>query len=133
MISAIHAIINASDADKARAFFRDILNLPSVDAGRGWLIFALPPAEIAAHPTDDPATSGTCDLYLMCEDVHATVADLKAKGVEVLSPVADCGWGLLTSIHIPGAGPMGLYQPKHPLAYELRGPRADRGPSSSTL
>lgn len=119
MINAIHAIINATDAEKTREFFRDVLQLPSVDAGHGWLIFALPPAEIAAHPTDDPALSGTCNLYLMCEDIHATVAMLQGKGVAVNGGVADRGWGLVTSIEIPGAGAMGLYQPKHPLAYTL--------------
>jgi predicted enzyme related to lactoylglutathione lyase len=120
MINAIHAIINATDADKARAFFKDVLHLPSVDAGRGWLIFALPPAEIAAHPTDDPALSGTCNLYLMCDDINATVADLATKGVPITTPIADRGWGLITSIDIPGAGPIGLYQPKHPVAYAMK-------------
>ena len=117
MINAVHALIYAKDADKARAFFKDVLNWPSVDAGRGWLIFALPPAEIAAHPAEDDADAGTCALYLMCDDINTAVAELKAKGVATKSPIADHGWGLVTSIEIPGFGDMGLYQPKHPLAY----------------
>ena len=118
MINAIHAIINAKDADQARAFFNDILGWSSVDAGRGWLIFALPPAEIAAHPTDDDSASGRCDLYLMCDDMQKTLAKLKAKGVQPLRPAADRGWGIVTAIQIPGAGEIGLYQPRHPLAWK---------------
>src|SRR5438128_521879 len=101
MITGAHTIIYAADADKARAFFRDVLNFPSVDAGRGWLIFGLPPAELAAHPADSPADSGTHELYLMCDDIHKTVADLKAKGVEFTQPISDQGWGLLTTLTIP--------------------------------
>ncbi len=118
MINAIHAIINAKDAAKARSFFKDILGWSSVDAGRGWLIFALPPAEIAAHPTDDDQSNGRCDLYLMCDDIQKTLAELKAKGVEPLRPAADRGWGIVTAIQIPGAGEIGLYQPRHPLAWK---------------
>ncbi len=115
MITGTHTILYASDPAKARAFFRDVLGLASVDAGRGWLIFALPPAEIAAHPADDPSQSGRCELYLMCDDIRATVAELTRRGVEFTSEVKDLPWGLLTRLRVPGAGDMGLYQPKHPL------------------
>lgn len=125
MINGIHIITYAYDAEKARAFFRDVLGLPSADAGGGWLIFALPPAEIAAHPTepDDaapPEGQPRCELYLMCDDVKMTVADLKRKGVEFTSPVVEQPWGLLTSLKVPGAGDIGLYQPTHPVAIGLR-------------
>ena len=95
-ITGVHAIVFAQDADAVRAFLRDTLELESVDAGGGWLIFALPPAEIAAHPTaaDD---SGRHELYLMCDDIHATVAELTAKGVEFSSDVTDRGFGLMTT------------------------------------
>ncbi|HVU63321.1 MAG TPA: VOC family protein [Phycisphaerales bacterium] len=119
MVNGIHALVYVKDAEKARAFFRDTLKWPHVDAGHGWLIFKLPPAEIAAHPSEDEADNGRSDLYLMCDDVARTIEDLKAKGVEVIRPIADHGWGLVTAIRIPGGGEMGLYQPKHPLAYEL--------------
>ena len=118
MINALHAIINAHDSDKARIFFKDVLGWPSVDAGRGWLIFALPPAEIAAHPTDDATINGRCDLYLMCDDIEQTLAEPKATGVEPLRSPADRGWGIFTAIQVPGAGEIGLYQPKHPVAYQ---------------
>lgn len=114
MITGAHAIIYAADTDQARAFFRDVLGFPSVDAGHGWLIFALPPAEVAAHPTDDPAESGRHELYLMCDDVKQTVEDLKRKGVEFTQPITDQGWGLLTTLKVPGGGEIGLYQPRHP-------------------
>ena len=112
MVNGIHAILYADDAEKARVFFRDILGLKSVDAGRGWLIFELPPAEIAAHPSEGEA--GKHELYLMCDDINKTVAELKRKGVEFNGTVADRGWGLLTTLKIPGGGDIGLYQPKHP-------------------
>lgn len=115
MITGVHTIVYAHDAEKARAFFRDVLNLPHVDAGRGWLIFALPPAEIAAHPTEDGERAGACEIYLMCDDIHKAVTDLSAKGVRFTRDVVDCGWGLLTTLEVPGVGDMGLYQPKHPL------------------
>lgn len=129
MLTGIHAVLDASDAERARAFFRDVLKLRSVDAGDGWLIFALPPAEIAAHPTDDDPHDphdpqnprdasepppGRADLYLMCDDVERTVAELRRRGVEFTTPIADHGYGLVTTLRIPGAGTMGLYQPKHP-------------------
>jgi catechol 2,3-dioxygenase-like lactoylglutathione lyase family enzyme len=116
MISGTHAIIYAEDAERARAFFRDVLEWPHVDAHGGWLIFQLPPAELGVHPTE-PGSSGQHELYLMCEDVHATMAALGARGVEFTSPVEDQGFGLLTRLRVPGAGEIGLYQPRHPTAH----------------
>ena len=111
MITGVHAVIFTSDAEADRAFFRDVLELPSVDAGGGWLIFGLPPAELAAHPADD---DGHHELYLMCDDIHATVEELKAKGAEVSPSISDEGFGLLTTIQLPGGGELGLYEPRHP-------------------
>jgi catechol 2,3-dioxygenase-like lactoylglutathione lyase family enzyme len=110
MITAVHAIVFAPDADKARAFFRDVLGLESVDAGGGWPIFALPPAELACHP----AEAASHELYLMCDDLEATLAELRAKGVEEVGEVSDQGWGVLAHIEVPGLGPLGLYEPRHP-------------------
>lgn len=115
MINGVHAIIYTHDADKARAFFRDVLGFPAVDAGHGWLIFALPPAEIAAHPADDGASQHH-QLYFMCDDVEKTVDELKRKGVKFTKPVTDQGWGMLTTLEIPGGGEISLYQPRHPVA-----------------
>jgi catechol 2,3-dioxygenase-like lactoylglutathione lyase family enzyme len=111
MITGAHAIIFSKDADGVRAFFRDVLGFSSVDAGDGWLIFALPPAEVAAHPTE---VAGHHELYLMCDDVHATVDELKGKGVEFSRPISDEGFGLTTAIKMPGGGELGLYEPRHP-------------------
>lgn len=102
-----------------------MLELANVDAHGGWLIFKLPPAELGIHPAgeaSDPNTgapSGRHELYLMCDDINATAADLTAKGVEFTAPVEDQGFGLLTRLRIPGAGEVGLYQPKHSTAYDL--------------
>lgn len=115
MIIGAHSIIYAADADAARAFFRDVLGLSNVDAGDGWLIFRSPPAEIAVHPGSD----GTVEFYLMCDDLDATMDELKAKGVEFTSEVSDQGWGKLTTVAVPGAGDIGLYQPFHPTAFDL--------------
>jgi len=112
MISGAHMIIYSADAEADRAFFRDVLGFRSVDAGHGWLIFALPPAEIAFHPA---AESGKHEIYLMCDDVAATVQTLGRQKVQC-DPVADLGWGLLTHLSLPGGGRLGLYQPKHPVA-----------------
>jgi predicted enzyme related to lactoylglutathione lyase len=123
MITGVHFITYAHDAEKARAFFRDMLGLPSVDAGHGWLIFALPPAEIAAHPVEKPDPSGQqprIEMYLMCDEVKKTVADLTAKGVKFDGPVKEQPWGLLATFEVPGAGPIGLYQPRHPTAIALK-------------
>jgi catechol 2,3-dioxygenase-like lactoylglutathione lyase family enzyme len=112
-ITAAHTIIFSEDADKTRAFIRDVLGFSSVDAGGGWLIFKLPPGELASHPDE---TGGRHELYLVCDDLEATIEQLKAKGAEFTSDVSDQGWGLLTSFKVPGAGELGLYQPRHPLA-----------------
>jgi hypothetical protein len=96
---------------------RDVLELPSVDAGHGWLIFALPPAEVAAHPSDDDEFH---ELYLMCDDVHAEVAKFQNKGIKITMPVADRGWGLVTRFELPGGGEMGMYQPRHASAIGLK-------------
>ncbi len=115
MITGAHTIVHATDADAARAFFRDVLGLSNVDAGGGWLIFKSPPAELAVHPAGEPRH----ELYLMCDDIDKTVAELTAKGVRFTSEVSDQGWGLLTSFEVPGAGSLGLYEPRHPIAAEL--------------
>jgi catechol 2,3-dioxygenase-like lactoylglutathione lyase family enzyme len=109
MISGAHVIIYSVDAEADRVFFRDVLGFPSVDAGQGWLIFALPPAEIAFHPA---AENGKHEIYLMCDDVAATIQTLERQKVKC-DPVADLGWGLLTHVSLPGGGRLGLYQPKH--------------------
>jgi catechol 2,3-dioxygenase-like lactoylglutathione lyase family enzyme len=116
MITGVHALIYTSDAEADRAFFRDVLELRSVDAGGGWLIFALPPAELAAHPAEDSHH----ELYLMCDDVHATVEELKTKGVEFSRSVSDEGFGLVTAIRLPGGGELGLYEPRHPTPLSSR-------------
>ena len=111
MITGVHAILFTPDAEGVRAFLRDTLELRSVDAGGGWLIFGLPPAELAAHPAEELGTQ----LYLMCDDIEATTAELREKGVELTRPVSDEGWGLVTAIALPGGGEPGLYEPRHPV------------------
>ncbi len=113
MITGAHAIVFAEDPGAARAFFADTLGLPSVDAGGGWLIFALPPAELASHPTA-PDDSGRHELYLMCDDIEAAVAELETKGVEFVAPISDQAFGRMTRMRVPGGGELGLYQPTHP-------------------
>jgi predicted enzyme related to lactoylglutathione lyase len=110
-VTGAHAIIYSPQAEAVREFCRDVLGFSSVDAGGGWLIFALPPAELAAHPTDG---EGSHELYLMCDDIEATVEELKAKGAEFPRPVSDEGFGLLTYMRLPGGGELGLYEPRHP-------------------
>ena len=110
MIKGMHAIVYSRDAEADRAFFRDVLGWPYVDAHGGWLIFAQPPAELAVHPIEGPERH---ELYLMCDDVEQTVADLKARGVECGPPITDAGFGRLTHLRLPGGGELGLYQPRH--------------------
>ena len=111
MINGVHAIIFTRDAEADRAFFRDVLDLPSVDAGGGWLIFRLPPAELAAHPADG---DGRHELYLMCDDIRATVDELGAKGVEFTREISEERFGLMTAFRLPGGGELALYEPRHP-------------------
>ena len=113
MITGVHALLYTSEADEVRAFFRDVLEWPSVDAGHGWLIFATPPTELAVQPSE---TSTEHELYLMCDDLHRTVEELRAKGVVFSRPITDQGFGLVTTIRLPGGAELGLYQPKHPTA-----------------
>ena len=113
MITGAHAIVFAEEPNAARAFFGDTLGLRAVEAGGGWLIFALPPAELACHPTA-PEDSGRHELFLMCDDLEATVAELEAKGVEFVAPVSEQGFGRMTRLRVPGGGELGLYQPTHP-------------------
>ncbi len=114
MINGAHIIVYSKDADADRAFFRDILGFASVDAGRGWLIFALPPAEAAIHPAGDSLQ----ELYFMCDDLTAEIASLASKGV-ACSEVQEARWGSITKMRLPGGGEIGLYQPKHPTALGL--------------
>ncbi len=112
MINAVHSILFATDAAAARRFFADVLELESVDGGDGWLIFALPPAELAVHPADE---GGRQELYLMTDDLDGTLAELRERGVKITGEPSDQGWGVLAAIEVPGVGPLGLYQPRHPV------------------
>jgi catechol 2,3-dioxygenase-like lactoylglutathione lyase family enzyme len=112
MIYGAHMIVYSKDAEADRAFFRDVLGFASVDAGHGWLIFAMPPAEAAFHPSD---ANDLHELYFMCEDLKAEMASLADKGVRC-SDVQEARWGSITKIQLPGGGKVGLYQPKHPTA-----------------
>ena len=111
VITGAHVTIYTQDAQADRAFLRDVLGFDSVDAGGGWLIFRLPPAELAAHPAE---AGGRHELYLMCDDIQATMQELEAKGVVLARDVIDAGFGLLTAIVLPGGGEVGLYEPRHP-------------------
>ena len=116
MISGAHVIVYSKKAEADRAFLRDVLGFKSVDAGHGWLIFALPRAEAAFHPA---AENGVHELYLMCEDLKAEMASLTKKNVKC-SAVHEERWGSITKIRLPGGGKIGLYQPKHPTALGLQ-------------
>jgi catechol 2,3-dioxygenase-like lactoylglutathione lyase family enzyme len=125
MINGAHLLLYSKDPEADRAFLRDVLGFRSVDAGRGWLIFALPPAEIAVHPSDeayprnaDEGVAGTA-LYLLCDDLKSTMRSLKGKKAS-FAPVQDAQWGIVTTFALPSGAKIGLYQPKHPTAVELR-------------
>lgn len=109
MITGAHVMIFSRDAEADRAFLRDVMALPHVDVGDGWLIFKLPPAELATHPSDENDKHA---LYLMCDDLEGVVRKLKAKGV-ACDPFSTQGWGQSTAIHLPGGGKLGLYEPRH--------------------
>lgn len=110
MINGAHVVIYSKNSEADRAFFRDVLKFPSVDAGHGWLIFALPPSEAAFH---DSEKNDRHELYLMCDDIVATLQELKAKKVTV-SDVTEQRWGKLATFALPGGGKVGIYEPKHP-------------------
>ena len=117
MVNGAHFLLYSKDPDADRAFFKDVLQFRSVDAGHGWLIFALPPAELAIHPGrgDGPGA----ELYLMCDDLTEVVKKLKAKGVHC-GEISEERWGKRTSIRMPSGGELGLYQPAHPTALGLK-------------
>lgn len=124
MITGFHTIIYSDDEVATRAFFRDVLGWPSIDAGDGWLIFKTKPAELGVHPSTGPdgevwGAVPTHQSSLMCDDIKATVTDLRTKGVEVAEAIVDEGFGLTTMVTIPGAGQMMLYQARHELAHQL--------------
>ncbi len=114
MIFGTHAIIFSKAPQEARELLKTVLGSRSVDAGGGWLIFALPPAEIAVHPTD--GASGM-QLYLMCEDIEKTITELRSKGIKFTQAVQDASWGRVSAIALPGGGELGLYQPRHPITF----------------
>ncbi len=115
MIFGAHVILYSKDAEADRRFLAEVFDLESVDAGHGWLIFGLPPAEVAVHPAEVPGA----EMYLMCDDLEAEIGSLVARGV-ACSPVEEARWGSITKFALPGGGQIGLYQPKHPLAIEPR-------------
>ncbi|MFC4008579.1 VOC family protein [Nonomuraea purpurea] len=116
MINGGHVILYSRDAEADRAFFRDVLDYPHVDAGGGWLIFKLPPSELAVHPAEGAASH---EFYLMCDDVEATVDELSSKGVEFTQPITEAGWGRLTRFRLPGGGEVGMYEPRHERATDI--------------
>ncbi len=126
MINGAHFLLYSKDPDADRTFLRDVLEFRSVDAGGGWLIFALPPAEIAVHPIEDDAPPQNADgqvvgasLYLMCDDLDSTMKSLESRNV-LCSEVNEAPWGIVTTFRLPSGGEIGLYQPTHPTAMEIR-------------
>jgi hypothetical protein len=121
MFFGVHLLLYSRDPEADRAFFRDVLEIPAVNAGEGWLIFALPPAEMGIHPVDAPETThagqglASSTVYMMCANLAKALAQLKAKGVEH-TEIHEPGWGTVTSIPLPGGGKLGLYEPHHPMA-----------------
>ncbi len=110
MLTGAHSIIYSTDAEADRAFLRDVLGLPFIDSGGGWLIFALPPGEVAVHPAGQ---NDVHELYLICDDIEAFIARMSSKNV-ACDPVEDLSWGRLTHLALPGGGKLGIYQPRHP-------------------
>jgi predicted enzyme related to lactoylglutathione lyase len=119
LITGAHAVLFSPEAERVRAFLDEVLGFPSVDAGGGWPIFALPPAELAVHPSGGAADSsegagGHTELYLMCDDLQETLQDLERRGVQRTRPIHEERWGTVTAIRLPDGGELPLYQPKHP-------------------
>ena len=132
MIHGVHLLLNSVNPEADRAFFRDVLNFPHVDAGEGWLIFALPPAEMGIHPAEKDLTQqhagqnlAAATVYLMCDNLRETLDSLATKGVEH-TELQEAGWGVASSIRLPGGAQLGLYEPHHPLATALSEVRNQR-------
>lgn len=125
MITAVHTLVYAEEAEAARAFFRDVLGWTNVDAGGGWLIFKTGPSELGVHPTSDDrggerwSTEQHHEISLVCDDIEQTVAELRSKGAEFARETRDEGFGLTTMMRVPGAGEMMVYEPRHPVAHSL--------------
>src|ERR1700683_2420274 len=125
MINAVHTLVYADDPEAARSFFRDVLDWPYIDAHGGWLIFGTGPSELGVHPTSGDrdgeawSTATHHEITLMCDDITLTMAELEAKGAEFSGGVQEAGFGLTAMLKVPGAGEMMLYQPRHPVAYNL--------------
>jgi hypothetical protein len=126
MMIGAHSILYSKKPEADRAFLRDVLELPNVDVGGGWLIFGLPPAEVAVHPSDE---NDVHEFYLMCDDVEAFLAEMKELGI-ACGPVQNQGWGLLTQITLPGGGKLGVYQPRHARPRTVRVGKAPRSRAS---
>ncbi len=125
MINGSHSVIYSTDPAADRAFLRDVLELPNVDVGDGWLIFGLPPAEVAVHPSNE---NDVHEFYLMCDDVEAFVAEMKKHNIEC-SPVQNLAWGWLTQVKLPGGGSLGIYQPRHARPEAMDGARGKKTPA----
>ena len=120
MIIGAHSIIYSKDPDADRRFFRDVFRFPNVDVGDGWLIFGLPPAEVAVHPADE---NDRHEFFVMCDDIEALIADMAVHGI-ACSPVHDADWGRLTYMTLPGGGSLGAYQPRHARPPSMPAPKA---------
>lgn len=122
MIGGMHTIFYSKDAEALRGFFRDVLRLPSVDAGHGWLIFAAPPSELAVHPTEG---NGYAEVFLMCANLDKTIAELRKRGVEFPESVTKQRWGRIARLKLPDGQSMGLYEPSHPMAIRMSATKSD--------
>ncbi len=120
MITGAHTILYSKDSEADRAFLKEVIGLPSVDAGEGWLIFGLPPSEVAVHPSKK---NGPHEFYLICADANGFTAAMKKRNI-ACSPVRDYGWGLMTMITLPGGGELGVYEPRHARPKQMRSAKA---------
>ena len=129
-INGLHGLIYSSEPDKLRGMLRDVFKFKSVDAGGGWLIFGMPPAELGVHPAEGNA--GEHSLSFMCDDINATVAELRAKGVTITGDPQDHGYGIVTHLELPGGVKVQLYEPRHPIAAAIAGKSASRPAKKKT-
>jgi hypothetical protein len=124
-INGTHLLLYTTEADRVRALLRDVFGFKHVDAGDGWLIFRTPPSEVGVHPAED-GNQGTHAISFICDDINKTIAELRAKGVDVDAEPADHGYGIVTMIHLPGGCDVQLYQPRHPIAAEIKSSASTR-------